>query len=132
MGYLNDGARTAEAITPDGFLRSGDLGYVDGEGYLHITGRRKEILITAGGENVAPVRLHPARVGAPVLIAADPSFLEDSHRWQVPIENVIKEELPFVSHAVLVCDRRKFVSCLLTLKASGVSRGVSCSRATAG
>ena len=73
MGYLNDGARTAEAITPDGFLRSGDLGYVDGEGYLHITGRRKEILITAGGENVAPVRLHPARVGAPVLIAADAS-----------------------------------------------------------
>lgn len=56
MGYLNDPEQTAAAMTHDGFLRSGDVGHIDADGFLCITGRRKELIVTAGGENVAPVR----------------------------------------------------------------------------
>jgi len=61
---------------------------IDSDGFLFITGRIKEILITAGGENVPPV----------------------------PIEDDIKEELPCVSNAIVVGDRQRFLSCLLSLK----------------
>ena len=53
-GYLNLPDKTREAFTADGWFRTGDLGFIDEEGYLHITGRAKEILVTAGGENVQP------------------------------------------------------------------------------
>ncbi|XP_006869083.1 PREDICTED: long-chain-fatty-acid--CoA ligase ACSBG2-like [Chrysochloris asiatica] len=88
MGYLERKEATLEVIDEDGWLHSGDLGRVDQQGYLFITGRIKELLITAGGENVAPV----------------------------PIENLVKEKLPIISNAMLVGDRAKFLSILLTLK----------------
>ncbi|KAM4855504.1 long-chain-fatty-acid--CoA ligase ACSBG2-like [Urocitellus parryii] len=88
MGYLDREDTTRETIDEDGWLHSGDLGRMDNQGFLFITGRIKEILITAGGENVAPV----------------------------PIENLVRERIPIVSNAMLVGDRAKFLSILLTLK----------------
>ena len=72
-----------------GFYHTGDIGYLDKDGFLTITGRIKEILITAGGENVAPVL----------------------------IENNIKKELSdIISNVVVIGDQKKFLSCLITLK----------------
>ncbi|XP_032780235.2 long-chain-fatty-acid--CoA ligase ACSBG2 [Daphnia magna] len=88
MGYLNDPGNTSSVVNADGFLSTGDVGHTDKFGFVYITGRIKEILITAGGENVAPVL----------------------------IEDNIKAELPIVSQAMVVGDRRKFLSVLLTLR----------------
>uniref|UniRef100_A0A8C5ZZU9 long-chain-fatty-acid--CoA ligase n=1 Tax=Marmota marmota marmota TaxID=9994 RepID=A0A8C5ZZU9_MARMA len=88
MGYLDREDTTLETIDEDGWLHSGDLGRMDNQGFLFITGRIKELLITAGGENVAPV----------------------------PIENLVREKIPIISNAMLVGDRAKFLSILLTLK----------------
>ena len=85
-GYLGDDAATREVMTPDGWFRSGDLGSLDGEGYLTITGRKKEIIVTAAGKNVAP------------------NVLEDALRAH-----------PLVSHAVVVGDGRPFIGALVTL-----------------
>ncbi|KAJ8735584.1 hypothetical protein PYW07_007204 [Mythimna separata] len=89
MGYLNDEAKTKEAVDDEGWLHSGDIGRVDSNGLLYITGRIKELLITAGGENVAPVL----------------------------IEQTVQSELLHIGYAVLIGDRRKFLSILITLKA---------------
>ncbi|XP_008275020.1 long-chain-fatty-acid--CoA ligase ACSBG1 [Stegastes partitus] len=88
MGFLNMEDKTREALDEDGWLHSGDLGKIDEEGFLYITGRIKELIITAGGENVPPV----------------------------PIEEAVKKELPIISNAMLIGDKRKFLSMLLTLK----------------
>ncbi|XP_068626989.1 long-chain-fatty-acid--CoA ligase ACSBG2 isoform X2 [Battus philenor] len=89
MGYLNDEEKTRGTIDEDGWVHSGDIGRVDSNGLLYITGRIKELLITAGGENIAPVL----------------------------IEQTIQAQLPHVGYAVLIGDRRKFLAVLLTLKA---------------
>lgn len=88
MGYLKDETNTRAALSLDGFLHTGDLGNVDEFGFLSITGRLKELLITAGGENVAPV----------------------------PIEDAIKAELPMLSNVMVIGDQRKYLTCLLALK----------------
>lgn len=56
-GYLDDEAATAEAFTDEGWLRTGDLGRVDAEGYLAITGRKKDLIITSSGKNIAPANI---------------------------------------------------------------------------
>ncbi|XP_048402326.1 long-chain-fatty-acid--CoA ligase ACSBG2-like isoform X2 [Stegostoma tigrinum] len=88
MGYLNMPEQTNEALDEMGWLHSGDVGRFDEDGFLYITGRIKELLITAGGENIAPV----------------------------PIEDAVKAKLPIISNAMLIGDKRKFLSMLLTLK----------------
>ncbi|KFO64679.1 Long-chain-fatty-acid--CoA ligase ACSBG2, partial [Corvus brachyrhynchos] len=88
MGYLNMEDKTKEAIDGDGWLHSGDLGKHDKDGFLFITGRIKELIITAGGENIPPV----------------------------PIEDAVKNAVPIISNAMLVGDKAKFLAMLLTLK----------------
>ncbi|XP_067390786.1 long-chain-fatty-acid--CoA ligase ACSBG1 isoform X4 [Emydura macquarii macquarii] len=90
MGYLNMEDKTEEAFNNDGWLHSGDLGKLDKDGFLYVTGRIKELIITAGGENVPPI----------------------------PIEDAVKKELPIVSNAMLIGDQKKFLSMLLTLKST--------------
>jgi long-chain acyl-CoA synthetase len=85
LGYYKEPEATAEALR-DGWLCSGDLGAFDREGFLSITGRKKEIIITAGGKNIAPKN----------------------------IEAAIKE-LPLVGEAVVIGDRRKYLTALVTL-----------------
>lgn len=88
MGYLDDPEKTSEALDEEGWLHSGDLGMIDEDDFLYITGRIKELIITAGGENIAPVI----------------------------IEEEVKSQLPCISNAMLIGDKRKFLSILLTLK----------------
>uniref|UniRef100_A0A673IEQ5 Long-chain-fatty-acid--CoA ligase ACSBG2 n=1 Tax=Sinocyclocheilus rhinocerous TaxID=307959 RepID=A0A673IEQ5_9TELE len=88
MGYLNMPDKTEEALDADGWLHSGDLGKHDQDDFLFITGRIKELIITAGGENIPPV----------------------------PIEDAVKEAVPLISNAMLIGDKRKFLSMLLTIK----------------
>ena len=85
LGYYRDEAETKETLV-DGWLHSGDLGAFDSDGFLWITGRKKDIIITAGGKNVAPR----------------------------PLEAALKSH-PLVSEVVLIGDRRKFLSALVTL-----------------
>ncbi|MCY1345409.1 Long-chain-fatty-acid--CoA ligase FadD15 [compost metagenome] len=86
QGYFRQPERTAETFTEDGWLRSGDLGRLDDEGYLWLTGRKKELIITAGGKNIAPT----------------------------PIEARLKQH-PLVEQALVHGDRRKHLSALLAL-----------------
>jgi len=87
-GYWHDGAATAAAFTADGWFRTGDLGELDDDGYLHITGRKKELIVTAGGKNVAP------------------AGLEDRLRAH-----------PLVSQCMVVGDAQPFIACLVTIDA---------------
>jgi len=80
-GYWRDPDATAEVLDEDGWLHTGDLGYVDDDGYVHITGRTKDVVIR-GGENVYPVEverrlaLHPAVVDVAVVGVPDPDLGE--------------------------------------------------------
>lgn len=56
-GYYKMAAETAETITADGWLKSGDVGDIDAEGFLRVTGRKKDIIVTSGGKNIAPARI---------------------------------------------------------------------------
>jgi long-chain-fatty-acid--CoA ligase ACSBG len=96
MGYLKNEEQTNAAIDADGFLHSGDCGKLDEDGFMMITGRIKELIITAGGENVPPIL----------------------------IEDTLKEELPILSNAMVIGDRRKFLTVLLTLRVNVDSDGV--------
>lgn len=88
MGYLKEPEKTVETLTSDGWLRTGDWGYLDKEGSLAISGRIKDLIITSGGENIPPSR----------------------------IENTIKGQLTCISNAVVIGDKRKYLTVLLTLK----------------
>ena len=66
-GYLNDPAKTAEALDADGWLHSGDIGEFDDDGYLRIVDRKKELIITAGGKNISPANLEAALKAFPLI-----------------------------------------------------------------
>jgi len=85
-GYWQNDAANAEVFTSDNYFRSGDLGKLDDEGYLYITGRKKELIVTAGGKNVAP------------------AVLEDRLRSN-----------PLISQCMVVGDNKPFIAALITL-----------------
>jgi long-chain acyl-CoA synthetase len=86
VGYFKDPEATAAAFTEDGFFRTGDVGELDEDGFLKITDRKKDLIITAGGKNIAPQNL----------------------------ENALKASR-FVSQALVVGDRRPYITALITL-----------------
>jgi len=94
-GYYKDEEATREVLAPDGWLRSGDLGSIDADGFISVTDRKKDILVTAGGKNVAPQNL----------------------------ENALKTA-PLVSQALVVGDRRPYVAALITVDPA-VTEGLS-------
>ena len=93
LGYYKDEAATRQARTPNGWLHTGDLGRMDAEGNVTITGRRKEILVLSNGKNIACAALEQAL-----------------------------ERSPYIQHALVVGDGRKFVSVLIVAHLEHVAR----------
>jgi long-chain acyl-CoA synthetase len=86
-GYHNLPDQTAEALTPDGWLRTGDIGEIDGEGFLRITDRKKDLIKTSGGKYIAPQS----------------------------IEGKLKAVCPYISQVIIHGDKRNFVTALVSL-----------------
>jgi long-chain acyl-CoA synthetase len=93
MGYLNQPEKTAETIQADGWLHTGDVGLVDGDGYYRITDRMKDIIITAGGKNVTPSEL----------------------------ENDLKFS-PYITDAVVVGDKRPYLTVIVMIDQENVEK----------
>lgn len=91
QGYLRRPEETAETLQ-DGWLHSGDLGHVDGDGFLYITGRKKDLLITSGGKNISPANIEAALMSTPMI-----------------------------EHVIVCGDGKHFLTALLTLKTDAVS-----------
>jgi len=92
-GYWKSPEKTKETFTSDGWLRSGDIGRLDNQGYLTITGRMKDIIITQGGKNITPAE----------------------------IENRLKFS-PYISDSVVIGDKRKYLSCLIMIDQENVEK----------
>jgi long-chain acyl-CoA synthetase len=92
QGYFRDEEATAETIDADGWLHTGDVGEIDADGYLMITDRKKDIIITAGGKNISPSE----------------------------IENKLKVS-PYVREAIVIGDRRKYLTALIGIELDTVA-----------
>ena len=92
-GYYNDEEATRAVLPGDGWLHTGDVGTIDEDGFLTVTDRKKDIIVTAGGKNVSPQN----------------------------IENLLKG-IPWVSQALVVGDRRPYVAALITLDEEEVAK----------
>jgi len=86
-GYRNDPVRTSEALDPDGWLHTGDIASIDGDGYVRIVDRKKEIIINSAGKNMSPAN----------------------------IEIKLRASSPFIAHAVCIGDRRPYNVALIAL-----------------
>jgi long-chain acyl-CoA synthetase len=93
MGYLNQPERTAETIDAKGWLHTGDVGGIDNEGFVKITDRMKDIIITSGGKNITPSE----------------------------IENQLKFS-PYISDAVVIGDKRAYLTCLVMIDQENVEK----------
>ncbi|WP_083445165.1 long-chain fatty acid--CoA ligase [Ruegeria sp. 6PALISEP08] len=93
QGYWRNNVKTAETFTADGWLRTGDMGHIDKDGYVTITGRMKDIIITAGGKNITPAEIE--------------SRLKFSH---------------YISDAILIGDRRKYLTALIMIDQENVEK----------
>ncbi|NOD33896.1 MULTISPECIES: long-chain fatty acid--CoA ligase [unclassified Ruegeria] len=93
QGYWRNNAKTAETFTADGWLRTGDMGHIDKDGFVTITGRLKDIIITAGGKNITPAEIE--------------SQLKFSH---------------YISDAILIGDRRKYLTALIMIDQENVEK----------
>ncbi len=93
QGYWRNNEKTAETFAEDGWLRTGDVGHLDADGYLTITGRIKDIIITAGGKNITPAEIE--------------SRLKFSH---------------YISDAVVIGDKRKYLSSLIMIDQENVEK----------
>lgn len=92
-GYWNDDAATAAAVDEQGWFHTGDLGEIDDEGFISVSGRKQEVIVTAGGKNVAPA----------------------------PLEDRLRAH-PLVSQCMLVGDNRPYVAALITLDSEAVAQ----------
>lgn len=88
MGYFKNDEENKKTINRKGFVHSGDEGRLDEKNILYVTGRFKELIVTAGGENIPPVL----------------------------IENAVSSALPIASRVVVIGDKQKFLTCLICLK----------------
>ncbi|KAK8790986.1 hypothetical protein WA158_005617 [Blastocystis sp. Blastoise] len=95
MGYLKNPEETLKTLDPEGWIHTGDMGKTDEDGFFYVTGRIKELIVTAGGENIPPVY----------------------------IENSIIELCPSISNIIVVGDKKKYLSCLIALKAEVDAQG---------
>ncbi|MBI5261425.1 MAG: long-chain fatty acid--CoA ligase [Bradyrhizobium sp.] len=93
MGYLNQPEKTAETIDARGWLHTGDVGTIDNEGFVKITDRMKDIIITSGGKNITPSE----------------------------IENQLKFS-PYISDAVVIGDKRPYLTCLIMIDQENVEK----------
>ena len=93
MGYLNLPEKTAEAIDADGWLHTGDVGTQDADGYLKITDRMKDIIITAGGKNITPSEL----------------------------ENELKFS-PYITDAVVIGDKKPYLTCIIMIDQENIEK----------
>ncbi|WP_170760592.1 AMP-dependent synthetase/ligase [Ruegeria lacuscaerulensis] len=93
QGYWRNNAKTADTFTADGWLRTGDMGHIDDQGYVTITGRLKDIIITAGGKNITPAEFE--------------SRLKVSQ---------------YISDAVLIGDKRKYLTALIMIDQDNVEK----------
>jgi len=92
-GYYKNPAATKEVFDRNGFFKTGDLGMLDEAGYLRITGRIKDIIVTAGGKNISPQN----------------------------IENALKKS-PFIEQVAIIGDKRKYLTALIVVNAEEVTK----------